>query len=84
MYVSTHLCANTAYKAVNRDEEKTSETTSQSMLHESTDSEELAFEVKSEPEDDGENEEVMSSEVIDIAAALGQDVKMEWDPDVNV
>lgn len=84
VYVSTHLCANTAYKAVNRDEEKTSETTSQSMLHESTDSEELAFEVKSEPEDDGENEEVMSSEVIDIAAALGQDVKMEWDPDVNV
>ncbi|XP_045134339.1 zinc finger protein 16-like [Portunus trituberculatus] len=84
VYVNTHLCANTAYKAVNRDGEKISETSSQGMFHESTDSEDLAFEVKSEPEDDGGNEEVESSEVIDIAAALSQDVKMEWDTEVNI
>uniref|UniRef100_A0A0P4W2G2 C2H2-type domain-containing protein n=1 Tax=Scylla olivacea TaxID=85551 RepID=A0A0P4W2G2_SCYOL len=83
VYVSTHLCANTAYKAVNRDDEKTSET-SQGVFNESTDSEELAFEVKSEPEDDGGNEEVESSEVMNIAAALSQDVKMEWDAEVNI
>ena len=86
VYVSTHLCANTSFKAVNRDDEKTP---SEGAFDESTDSEDNNFEVKSEPEDvvgegDGEDddEEMQGSEIeFDI---LSKEVKLEWETQSNV
>lgn len=84
VYVNTHLCANTAFKnEPNEDEESIDVAHTALFSHESTDSGDVSFEVKSEPEDSVVEDSKLNDEFdeseIDYTI-LEKDAQLEWEP----
>ncbi|XP_050714266.1 uncharacterized protein LOC126997306 isoform X1 [Eriocheir sinensis] len=85
VYVNTHLCANTAFKSESRNEngEANEDAHTAVFNNESTDSEDVTFEVKSEPEEsvveDIEVNNELDEDQMDYTV-LEKEVELEWEP----